>query len=720
MSQFKRTPVALIILGYTYPRFIAFAFLILLSMDGAFAQLATKRLPKDDLMLFRNEDNQIDSIKTLVDWQRRRQSIVDGMTSIMGQLPGDSKRCPLDMRIEEEIDGGSYVRRLITYESEPGCRVPAYLLVPKTVLNSGGKVSAILCLHGTNNVIGHGTVVGLGDTPNRAYAKELAEQGFVTLAPNYPLLAKYQPDLSQLGWSSGTLKAVWDNQRGLDLLESLPYVDNTQGFGCIGHSLGGHNGLFTSVFDSRIRAVVTSCGFDSFSDYYGGKESVWMPDKGWCQSRYMPKLLDYRGRLKEIPFDFPEVLGAIAPRKVMVVAPLYDSNFVAASVDRAIASARSVYQLYGQPNHLMLEHPECPHDFPTEMRELAYALFKKELKFASSANSKTATAPDLIVHHAQLLTVDDAFSIREAMAIRGEKIVAVGSNDEILKLAGVETKLLDCQGKTVLPGLIDSHVHATGASTYEFDHPVPTMETIEDVLKYIGSRAEVLDDGEWIIVQQVFVTRLRDQRFPTRDELDRVAPNNPIVFRTGPDAALNSLALNLSQIDRNFVMPEGKTGKVEFDPQTGEPTGIIRSSGELIKPKSPIRKPSQEEEILQLKKLLADYNSVGITSVSDRNASNDGLQLYQKLRERNDLTCRVYLYYGVNASESLKQIEEKIKSSRVASFAPGESRAMAARCKSLLGWWHAYRQCLHERTMGSKPNLWDQRPQLSRNSLYRS
>jgi predicted amidohydrolase YtcJ len=186
------------------------------------------------------------------------------------------------------------------------------------------------------------------------------------------------------------------------------------------------------------------------------------------------------------------------------------------------------------------------------------------------------------------------------------------------------------------------------------------METIEDVLKYIGLRADVLDDGEWIVVQQVFITRLRDQRFPTRNELDRVAPNNPVFFRTGPDAALNSLALKLSKIDRDFQIPEGKTGKIELDPVTGEPTGIVRSAGELLKPKSSIRKPNQEEQINQLKQLLADYNAVGITSVSDRNASDDGIELYQALKDNDQLTCRVYLYYGISASDSLPKIEAKV------------------------------------------------------------
>src|SRR5207237_1448154 len=131
------------------------------------------------------------------------------------------------------------------------------------VLKGKKKVPAILCLHGTDNVVGHGVVVGLGRAPNRAYALELAERGYVALAPNYPLLAKYQPDLKKLGWESGTLKAVWDNMRGLDLLQSLPFVDGGA-LGAIGHSLGGHNAVFTGVFDDRLRAIVSRRGRASF------------------------------------------------------------------------------------------------------------------------------------------------------------------------------------------------------------------------------------------------------------------------------------------------------------------------------------------------------------------------------------------------------------------------------------------------------------------------
>ncbi|MGH7169178.1 MAG: alpha/beta hydrolase family protein [Gemmataceae bacterium] len=333
------------------------------------------RLPRDNLLVYRAPNGKPAPVKSVEDWAKRRAEVVRGMEAVMGKLPGKAKRCPLDMKIEEEVKGDSYVRRLITYASEPGSRVPAYLLIPKDVLARKKKAPAVLCLHGTDNVIGHGTVVGLGARPNRGYALELAQRGYVTLAPNYPLLAKYQPDLSKLGWQSGTLKAVWDNVRGLDLLASLPYVDRSKGFGTIGHSLGGHNSVFTAVFDDRIKAVVSSCGLDSFLDYYEGNPKNWVPERGWCQTRYMRKLADYKGRLAAIPFDFHEMVGALAPRHVFIIAPVKDSNFRADSVDRIAAAARPIFKLHGQENRLRVEHPDCGHDFPPEMREAAYKLF---------------------------------------------------------------------------------------------------------------------------------------------------------------------------------------------------------------------------------------------------------------------------------------------------------------------------------------------------------
>lgn len=268
--------------------------------------------------------------------------------------------------------------------------------------------------------------------------------------------------------------------------------------------------------------------------------------------------------------------------------------------------------------------------------------------------------PTLIFHHAKVVTVDAKFSIAEAIAVRDDRIVAVGSNADVRSLAGPETTSIDLKGKTLLPGLMDSHVHSAAAAVYEFDHPVPTMETIADVLAYIAGRAEALEDGQWINVQQVFVTRLRDQRFPTRRELDQAAPNNPVVFRTGPDASINSLALELSGIDENFEIPAGETGQIERDPQTGELTGIIRGARRYIKLEESDREPTFDEQREQLRRLHADYNAVGITSISERGATDNIVKLYESLKQRDELSCRSFLCLRVDPNEPWEDVQAAI------------------------------------------------------------
>lgn len=338
------------------------------------------RLPRDQLLLYRGANNEPAPVKTTNDWQKRRAEILEAAQDVMGRLPGPEKRCPLNVKLLARVDKGKFIQQMITYESEPGGHVPAYLLIPKELLVEGNtrKVAGILALHPTAQPAGYDSMVGLSDRSNFSYGTDLAERGYVVLIPSYPLLAKYQPDIKHLGWESGTLKAVWDNIRGVDLMETLPYIKPGQ-FAAIGHSLGGHNSVYTAVFDLRIQVIVSSCGLDSYLDYYDGNPEVWLPEKGWCQTRYMPKLAGFRGRLAAIPFDFHELIGALAPRHTLILAPLRDSNFRAASVDKVVAAAKPVYQLFGFPERLQVLHPDVEHKFTPEMQQTAYQLIDEVL-----------------------------------------------------------------------------------------------------------------------------------------------------------------------------------------------------------------------------------------------------------------------------------------------------------------------------------------------------
>ncbi len=277
------------------------------------------------------------------------------------------------------------------------------------------------------------------------------------------------------------------------------------------------------------------------------------------------------------------------------------------------------------------------------------------------AGAARAQQADLILYHGKIVTVDPGFRIVDSLALRHDRIAGVGTREEIKKLAGPNTRRIDLKGKTVLPGLMDSHVHSTDASMYEFDHPVPEMETIADVLRYIKSRASGAKEGDWIVLTQVFITRLRDQRFPTRTELDAAAPRNPVYFGTGPDASVNSVALRLSGIDKNFQISDGKPGRIERA-AGGEPTGILRNCSRLIKFHSGDKTPTDEDRLQRLKMLVADYNSVGITSISERDLDDSGIELYRRLRDSGDLRCRVYVMYSVDAQLPLDQVEQRLLS----------------------------------------------------------
>jgi predicted amidohydrolase YtcJ len=273
----------------------------------------------------------------------------------------------------------------------------------------------------------------------------------------------------------------------------------------------------------------------------------------------------------------------------------------------------------------------------------------------------TLAAPTALVN-GKIVTVSPDFAIAEAMLVEAERIVKVGTNAEIREGLPTDATIVDLKGATVLPGLIDSHVHSTGAATHEFDHIIPEMETVADVLAYIRDRATKVPEGTWIGLSQVFITRLREQRFPTRAEMDEAAPKHPVTFRTGPDAAINSLAMELSGITRDTAVPEGGTGRIEKDPATGEPTGILRGSatGLIKRGNTGTKSPDEKEKVDALAELLADYNRVGLTSISDRGASDGGIALYSALRDSGRLTCRVYLYYSVGAGSPIEEVKASI------------------------------------------------------------
>jgi dienelactone hydrolase len=325
---------------------------------------------KMNLLVYIDTNGKMHSITTPTDWQKRREHILANMQLVMGPLPDISQKVPIDMQVLEEVQLDKVTRKKITFAAEKDDRVPAYLLIPNDLK---GKAPAMLCLHQTTS-IGKGEPAGLGGNNNLYYALELAERGYVTLAPDYPNFGDYQFNPYEHGYASATMKGIWNHIRAVDLLQSLPQVDS-ENIGCIGHSLGGHNSIFVAVFEPRIKVIVSSCGFNSFFKYYNGDLT------GWSHNGYMPRIASvYEKDPEKMPFDFTELVAALAGRPFFINAPLKDTNFEVSGVKDCLKAAAPVYELLGAKDHLVAVYPDVGHDFPPDVREAAYAFVDKWLK----------------------------------------------------------------------------------------------------------------------------------------------------------------------------------------------------------------------------------------------------------------------------------------------------------------------------------------------------
>ena len=271
-----------------------------------------------------------------------------------------------------------------------------------------------------------------------------------------------------------------------------------------------------------------------------------------------------------------------------------------------------------------------------------------------------ADPADLIVYKAKVVTVDAKFSVAEAIAVKDGRIVFVGSDAEALKHKGPNTKLIDAGGKTILPGLSDSHTHPTGAATSELGDPLPLLRSIPEVQAHIKKRAAELPAGQWIVLRYVFPTRLQEARFPTKAELDEVSPNHPVLYHAGPAGITNSMGLKVSGITKDT--PHPKNGMVVKDPKTGEPTGMLRNAYGVLKGvPGDGAGLSAEKRRDAVKKLFTLYNERGLTSIADRNAGRGDLDLYLGLQKANELTVRVNVARSFGAGGTRDEIARRFE-----------------------------------------------------------
>ncbi len=265
---------------------------------------------------------------------------------------------------------------------------------------------------------------------------------------------------------------------------------------------------------------------------------------------------------------------------------------------------------------------------------------------------------DLILHGGKIVTADKQFSIAEAVAIKDGRIAAVGRNSDVLKRErGAATRVIDLHGRTVLPGLIDAHVHALEAGLSEYRHKLPIFDSIETIQAYIRERAKVTPKGEWIVVPRTLPPRLKEMRFPTREDLD-VDRDHPVAFDGSYVWSANSKALEISGITRNTPNPpEGEVVKGA----DGEPNGILRNASQLLKGVSKAEPFSDEEQFAALEQMLKLYAAAGLTAIGDRGASKVDVALYQRLK--SELPVRVVVTWLLPTTAETSELVREIQDS---------------------------------------------------------
>jgi predicted amidohydrolase YtcJ len=281
-----------------------------------------------------------------------------------------------------------------------------------------------------------------------------------------------------------------------------------------------------------------------------------------------------------------------------------------------------------------------------------------------AAASRAQQPPaDFVLLDGQVHTLDAEDRVVQALAIREGRIVRVGTNAEVEPLVGARTVVYRAAGRTVIPGLNETHVHATGAAQIEAAQPFRQLHSIGEIQDWVRQQVQKTPPGEWIRLPRVDVTRIRERRLPTPAELDEAAGDRPAVYvwqyANRQVQVLNRAALRAANITGTTQPPRG--GKIHRD-ANGEPTGILEDAGALTARFLTKTPAPREEYLAQLAELLRLYTRCGITSITERSTNVDGWKTYLELRERRQLPVRVTLTIRVSSDGSEAGTERFIKS----------------------------------------------------------
>jgi predicted amidohydrolase YtcJ len=276
-------------------------------------------------------------------------------------------------------------------------------------------------------------------------------------------------------------------------------------------------------------------------------------------------------------------------------------------------------------------------------------------------------APDLVLSNGKIITVDERFTIAQALAIKGDRIVAVGTNQEVGQLAGPNTRRIDLAGKAVTPGLIDNHMHLLrAATTWLRELRFDGVESRKQAIEMLRARVKAAGSGEWIYniggwTHQQFAD---DPKPFTREELDQIAPNNPVSLQESYyQVFLNSRALQALGIEANAPDPTGFVKDSILRDTSGRPTGVIRGDIPATRPvAAKLPKVAPEQLEASSRALLEDMNRAGLTSIGVPGCNADVLEIFQKWKAEGRLNIRVFCIDGAAAGspEQVDRVLEQI------------------------------------------------------------
>lgn len=263
------------------------------------------------------------------------------------------------------------------------------------------------------------------------------------------------------------------------------------------------------------------------------------------------------------------------------------------------------------------------------------------LLLALTLPQQSAQTADIVFKNGNIYTANNNTPRAEAIAVKADRIVFVGSNADAQKYVGQGTRVVDLKGNTVLPGFSDSHQHLSGVGLREMTLNLEGTKSLEDFLAKVKARVAQAKPGEWVTGRGWIETHWKPPVFPTRWDLDKVAPNNPVILgrADGHGAVANSAALKIAGVDKNTPNPFG--GEISKDKQSGEPNGMLLDTAQgLVRRKVPAISPADAERavVLGVKRNI----ELGWTQIHDAGGSYTDVEIFKKLYEAGKIKLRIY------------------------------------------------------------------------------